>query len=270
MAIKFGTNGKDNIPGTNGDDYLLGLGDDDILSGGAGADNLDGGDGNDAVSYEDSPVGVVVSIYTNQAFSGDAEGDTLYDIENLWGSRFNDVLVGDDHANVLLGNEGKDVLVGHGGADWLAGGPDDDQLFGGVGFDWLFGADGNDRLYGGEGFDMLFGGPGADTFVWTDTAEFLAGTDTANFPWLDQIMDFDRAQGDLIDLSAIDFYTHARGDQAFTFIGTAEFSGKPGEIRYVQGPGATYIAVSTDADVANEGAFLLLGTHTPDASWFVL
>jgi Ca2+-binding RTX toxin-like protein len=189
-----------------------------------------------------------------------------------FGTAGNDWIFGSSEDDYIAGYGGIDLLVGFDGNDSLHGGPGDDMLLGGLGFDWLYGGDGNDRLYGGGDLDVLYGGPGADTFVWTETAEFLATTDTVPLPliFIDGIMDFDRAQGDLIDLSAIDAYTHARGDQAFIFIGKAEFSGTPGEIRYLNGQDGTYILISTDADVYSEGVIGLNGIHTPDDSWFVL
>jgi hypothetical protein len=57
-------------------------------------------------------------------------------IENLSGSRFNDMLLrGDGRANILLGNAGNDVLEGMGGDDNLNGGAGDDTLRGGDGSD---------------------------------------------------------------------------------------------------------------------------------------
>ena len=53
---------------------------------------------------------------------GNAAGDTLFEIENLIGSNFNDSLTGDGLANVLNGGNGNDILRGGGGADVLIGG----------------------------------------------------------------------------------------------------------------------------------------------------
>ena len=62
------------------------------------------------------------------------------------------------------------------------------------------------------------GGPGDDTFFFDDF--YASGTlgDDA-----DIIQDF--AQGDLIDVSAIDASQGGAGDQRFTFIGNDAFSG---------------------------------------------
>ena len=51
-----------------------------------------------------------------------AEGDTLFNIEDLYGSNYADVLWGDDGANLFFGFDGNDELVGRGGNTfWTAG-----------------------------------------------------------------------------------------------------------------------------------------------------
>uniref|UniRef100_UPI00262CFEA3 calcium-binding protein n=1 Tax=Novosphingobium sp. TaxID=1874826 RepID=UPI00262CFEA3 len=56
--------------------------------------------------------------------------DTLSEIENVTGSRFNDSLTGSDSANVLSGGLGNDTLMGGDGADTLEGGDGDDVING--------------------------------------------------------------------------------------------------------------------------------------------
>jgi Ca2+-binding RTX toxin-like protein len=208
MAIKWGTNNSETIKGTNDDDQILahgeddtvfgyggkdqlfGMGGDDTLYGGPGADFLDGGSGDDDASYSTSLAGVFVNLKTGQASGGDAEGDTLQNIEDLSGSSYSDVLVGNDGSNqligwggndILIGGEGKDSLYGHDGNDSLKGGGGDDKLHGGDdndflngedGADKLYGEDGNDHLYGGDSFDDLYGGEGNDTLIGGDGSGF--------------------------------------------------------------------------------------------------
>ena len=194
MPTKYGTNISETIYGTNdgdlivgydGDDKIFGYGDndvlvgmdgDDTLNGGAGADFLEGGSGFDFASYDGSPAGVGVNLKTGQGSGGDAQGDTLMNIEGVMGSAYNDVLVGDDGHNhleggggndTLIGGEGDDTLLGQEGNDTLKGGGGDDKLFAGPGDDYLDGGDGNDRLVGGEGTDILIGGDDFDTFVFS-------------------------------------------------------------------------------------------------------
>ena len=86
----------------------------------------------------------------------------------------------------------------------------------------ISGGGGADTLTGGGGADTLTGGSGADRFVFK--AADLASSD--------EITDFSHAQGDKIDLSAIDANINASNNQAFTFIGTAGFTHVAGQLHY--------------------------------------
>lgn len=282
LLVGFG--GDDGLHGGAGNDYLLGgAGNDrlfgqegnDYLEGGAGADTLWGGSGNqfgssesDTASYRTSPTGVFVSIYANYygAWWGDAEGDKLYNIENLWGSKFNDVLWGGDADNALNGFEGNDILRGFFGEDSIDGGDGNDELYGGYSQDTLNGGSGNDRLEGGEGGDTMTGGGGADTFVWMYVNE-SEGTWNSDF-----ITDFNRAEGDLINLAAIDADVWAAGNQAFSSIGdpSQPFTA-PGQISFAHTPtGNTIILLNTDADAEADATISVSGLHAVDYGWFVL
>jgi Ca2+-binding RTX toxin-like protein len=152
-----GGNGIDRIFGEGGDDELFGLGGSDVLVGGAGADDLWGGEGIDTADYSQSARGVIVNLATGRGRNGDAEGDFLWEIENLKGSAQGDILTGDRRDNKLEGGGGDDTLNGANG---------DDELIGGLG---------NDTLNGGLHDDMLRGGAGADELNGSD------GTDTADY-----------------------------------------------------------------------------------------
>jgi len=127
-----------------------------VDGGGATAgDTLDGGAGNDTASYEGSLEGIHVDLDLGTAAGGDAEGDTLTDIENLTGSEFADTLIGDAVANVLDGAGGDDILYGGGGNDTLIGGTGNDIAYGEAGDDTYVFAEGdlgNDEFYGGAGW----------------------------------------------------------------------------------------------------------------------
>ncbi len=83
------------------------------------------------------------------------------------------------------------------------------------------------------GRDSFIGGGGADLF------RFLAAGDSAVGASRDRIGDFSTAQGDLIDLSAIDANDILPDRQGFSFLGISPFSAAAGELRYdVTGPGA--------------------------------
>jgi len=131
--ILDGGNGQDTLNGGDGHDILLGGGSkvtlnggagDDILEGGDGQDTMDGGAGTDTASYATSGSGVNVNLATGSASGGDAQGDTLSNIENLRGSAFGDTLQGDAGDNVLEGGDGSDLFIftEGGGNDVVQGG----------------------------------------------------------------------------------------------------------------------------------------------------
>ena len=82
--------GNDTLYGGAGVDTLNGEDGNDILRGDAGADIINGGLGIDRADYSTSTVGVTVNLTTGTA----SDGDTLTGIENLLGSKSNDVLSG--------------------------------------------------------------------------------------------------------------------------------------------------------------------------------
>jgi Ca2+-binding RTX toxin-like protein len=124
-----GNGGDDLIFGHGGNDTLFGGDGDDELSGGAGNNTIDGGaGGRDAVSYDDAPAGVTVSLATaGPQATGGSGTDTLVSIENLIGSGFNDSLIGNAGNNVLDGGAGSDFLNGGVGTDTMLGGDGTDS-----------------------------------------------------------------------------------------------------------------------------------------------
>ncbi|WP_298192432.1 calcium-binding protein [Novosphingobium sp.] len=130
-----GANGNDRIEGGRGDDTLGGGAGADLLAGGegadtliggAGADTLIGGNGSDTASYEGAGTRVVVSLAVRSGKGGEALGDKYAEIENLNGTAYNDILIGDAGANVLTGGAGNDRIDGRGGADTMTGGTGSD------------------------------------------------------------------------------------------------------------------------------------------------
>src|SRR5262245_7600609 len=250
----------DSLYGDYHDNVLSGSWGDDTLIGGGGADILNGGIGRDTAGYSGSPTGVVISLFWHTASGGDAEGDQLNSIENLRGSAYDDHLLGDNGANTLIGVTGNDTLIGFDGDDILVG---DGRL--GIGNDTLWGGNDADILVGGFGVDELHGGPGPDTFVWN----YVLETGAYDAATLDTISDFNPAESDKIDVQNIDAYEDFGGNQAFTFIGSADFSA-PGQIRYFNVGNETYIVLNTDANPDNEAAIHLSGVFAPQTGWFAL
>jgi|CXWL01.1.fsa_nt_gi Ca2+-binding RTX toxin-like protein len=114
-----GRENADQLYGEAGNDTLLGGADDDYLVGGAGADTLGGGAGNDVAAYSDSAAGVTVNLQTGAGVGGDAQGDVFVSIEQVYGSAFNDVIIGKANTtdNNFDGREGDDTLTGGLGND---------------------------------------------------------------------------------------------------------------------------------------------------------
>lgn len=184
-----GGSGHDTLSGGNGADLLHGDGGNDKLEGGAGSDILIGGAGRDTATYQSANGGVTVSlatlVYQNTVSAG---LDQLVGIENLTGSKYNDILIGNSDTNILNGMGGNDVLNGLEGNDTLIGGSGRDtatyenatakvsinlgitaaQNTLASGKDTLDsienvrGSDYNDRLTGNNANNILYGGLGND------------------------------------------------------------------------------------------------------------
>ena len=106
------------ISGGNFVDTLSGLAGNDELEGRGGGDGLNGGAGaRDAASYVHAPSAVTADLLTPSSNTGHAAGDSYAAIEDLVGSRFNDILRGDDLVNRLTGGPGRDTQTGRGGND---------------------------------------------------------------------------------------------------------------------------------------------------------
>ena len=77
----------------------------------------------------------VISLVFGEEDEEEAEEVEIFDIESLFGSAHDDILVGNRGANALWGYFGDDRLDGGGGNDSLAGGGGADVLIGGAGID---------------------------------------------------------------------------------------------------------------------------------------
>lgn len=231
----IGDHGADYLAGGAGNDNLSGGAQSDVLIGGAGADYLNGGDGDDillvdqgdnaqdiidgaggldALSFERWTQGVTHTLNSVMAATTgyyEAFGDIHSGIEDLIGSRHNDVFTGDGLANRLYGGAGNDKLYGMNGADTLEGGTGSDVLNGGGGTDTAsyagsrggvyvdltegeaFGGDATDdgfvsienlrgsryadELKGDAGANRLEGGEGDDWLVATAGSDVFDGGD---------------------------------------------------------------------------------------------
>ncbi len=124
---------NNHLAGGAGDDRLSGGAGADVLAGGPGADRLDGGedanernnmvpdpDGDegammaaseDWAAYRGAMEGVTVNLNTGNGTGGDAMGDTLKNVELVWGSA---------HADTFVASEGADIIHGDGGSDTVS------------------------------------------------------------------------------------------------------------------------------------------------------
>ncbi len=130
----YGGNGDDGLYGGNGNDFLYGGNGNDFFGLNSGNDYLDGGSGIDTVGYTSAPEGIKVNLSStvsfgivgNRAFDGFGGQDTLFGIENINGSKNNDLIIGNDSNNTLFGDAGNDTLYSLGGDDTLNGGDGND------------------------------------------------------------------------------------------------------------------------------------------------
>jgi Ca2+-binding RTX toxin-like protein len=297
------------ITGTAGDDKLTinathdtvinaGAGNDLLYGGGVGHNTLVGGLGDDTY-YVKSDLDTVVEQAGggNDTVSSTVDFTLPDNVETLkftgttgnygTGNALDNKIVGgvgDDH---LYGLAGNDNIVGNGGNDYLSGGDGsdtlssavgsaalsldtlsgdagNDSLTGGVGNDSLVGGDGNDTLTGGGGNDTMTGGSGADMFY------FRAGDlGPASGP-SDVITDFSTADGDKINLNAIDAKSATTVNDVFTFIGNQAFHHVAGELRFqVQGHDVV-VSGDTNGDGVADFNILVQNVTTLHTTDFVL
>ncbi|MGO4525611.1 M10 family metallopeptidase [Microvirga sp. 2MCAF35] len=180
----------------------------------------------------------------------DGDGDDTYNLSNYTTNLKIDLRPGEwtktsntqlaklnwDGSKVAVGNVANALLyhgdtrslienaVGGSGNDSLTGNEGRNHLIGGAGADKLYGLDGADILEGNAGADTFFGGSGADIFDFNSRSDSLSSA-------RDTIQDFVRGT-DHIDLRTIDANTVSSGDQAFSFIGGAGFTGHAGQLNF--------------------------------------
>ncbi|HLL30849.1 MAG TPA: cadherin, partial [Allosphingosinicella sp.] len=176
------------------------------------------------------------------------------DGNNVTGTSGNDSISGSSLNLALRTSNEEDIVYGRDGHDNIHGMAGDDDLYG---------EGGNDTLVGGAGADRLFGGLGKDQFTYNAVSD-----STASAP--DLILDFSRAQGDRISLSAIDANSLVSSNQAFTFIGSAAFSNVAGQLRYETSGGMTTVYGDVNGDGVADLQIQLSGTIALVASDFIL
>jgi serralysin len=205
------------------------------------------------------------------------------------GSAADQYISGGPFADTLIGRNGRDILEGRAGADDLAGGGRDTasylhararvevslanpainageaagDTFGSIKHltgsrfaDELTGDGSTNRLTGAAGPDLLTGGPGSDRFYYNALRDSPPGPGRR-----DKIADFNAGgpayAADYINIVAIDAET-GPGNQAFTFIGTAAFTGAKGELRLQKSGTSAIVKGDVDGDAAPDFEIELL------------
>lgn len=258
-ALKLvGTSGVDNlVVSGEGDTRVEAGAGDDRLTGGDGQNTLLGGAGSDTYYISDNNDLVVESANAGDDLVVASVNYTLTaNVEKLQLLSGATVGTGNDLANVITGSAEGDQLSGMGG---------NDKLLGMAGRDILRGGDGADTLTGGAGADTLSGGSGADIFTY-GAADFAGGVSAS----MDRIEDFSSAQGDRIHLSSIDAKLNTAVNEAFSFIGSAAFRGKAGELRYQVSNGDVHVFGDVNGDKVADFQIHLVGVKSLSAIDFVL
>lgn len=127
------------------DDELIHAGaGDDTLIGGTGRDIIDGGSGVDAIDYSASDNALVIDLQEQYSIVDSALKDKIFNIENVIGSGYADLIYGNAGNNVLNGGGGDDIIEGGGGQDTIIGGAGNDtyRFSGAFGQDVIVDSDG--------------------------------------------------------------------------------------------------------------------------------
>jgi Ca2+-binding RTX toxin-like protein len=161
----FGQGGNDGfLLGGDGNDVLVpgagsvsytatiegGAGRDRIVVGQTGYNEVFGGAGKDTLDFRQAPQGMVIDLkwaeFGNR-YGPPAIGGKAFEVENAYGSAFDDT---------IWGKLGANRLYGFGGADTIQGRAGDDCLDGGTSLaDWIEGDDGFDTCVDPDGFIVM-------------------------------------------------------------------------------------------------------------------
>ena len=233
-----------------GDDRLIGDAGNDSLRSVAGSDILEGGLGDD------------------EYFVFADHGDTMIDTGGI------DTIRTTTHWDLADDPQIEDVTLSAAG-DWhVAGNALDNRILGSFGANVLSGKAGDDRLEGGGGDDILVGGAGRDVLIGgsgVDRFDFGSGDSFAY--GRDVIVDY--GTDELINLGAVDASLGRGGNQAFAFLGGAEFTGVAGQLRYdylaySNGEVVTVVEGDTNGDGEADFGLELRGQHVLAGADFIL
>ena len=159
------------------------------------------------------------------------------------------------------GGSGVDQITGNAVANRLMGNAGDDVIKAGSGNDTVIGGAGADMITGAAGKDVLTGGTSGDVFVFTKLND--------SFPQIDLITDFVTGL-DKIRLTAIDAIAGTALNDAFGFIGTAQFGAAAGKLRFQQDLAANITVIEAEVNGNGVADFVLhlTGLHSLSAADF--
>ena len=134
-------------------------------------------------------------------------------LAEIWQGKksFYELQEGDANNNIISSSPTNTWLKGHAGDDVLSGNKADDLIHGGAGKDLIIPGEGLDKINGGKGVDVI-------RYYHQDESP-IARPDRI-------LMD----ENDWIDLSILDGKPDKAGIQKLKFIGSSDFSGKPGQL----------------------------------------
>ena len=251
----YGDGGDDIIVGALGNDYMYGGADNDSLTGAGGNDMLDGGAGADAMA---GGVG-------NDVYIVDDAGDTATELLGEGTDivrNFLTFVLGDNVEAMQMQGTGDIDGTGNALTNNMQGNAGANTLWGLAGVDTLNGGDGGDTVVGGLNNDLLRGGLGADTFVVLQESVNTAVLET------DIVYDFSTAEGDRLDLSAIDANILVGGEQGFVLVSSFTHAG--GQMTATFSGGQTTIRLDVDGDNAADYQIRINGDVTGDTAGWLL
>lgn len=233
----YGDEGNDILNGGNGTDYLYGGIGNDILRGDAGSDFMYGGSGND--TFRD--------IYGNNLFDGGTGIDTV-DYSGFAGRIQVTLAEGNGEAtadrDLMIYHMGSGTHYHDDGTDRFVsienvnGGLGDDVITGNSAANIINGGGGRDVLRGGGGHDTLTGGRGQDFFEFHNGDAPMAVTLLDGTRLVDKITDFNRSEGDYIDLRPMDSTPATPINHSFIHV--QNFTGRAGELIVRQDSGSEF------------------------------
>lgn len=166
----FGTSGPDVIAALSGRDIIRSRGGDDLICAGDGWDQIFGGAGDDVIylqrnargfeyvhegqgddvmdggpggltnylDFTDAGSGISADLVAGTVTGAHSGNDTVTRFHSIYGSSFDDVMIGGGSDNRFIGGPGNDEMIGGADDDYLDGGSGTDTGDGREGYDTCF------------------------------------------------------------------------------------------------------------------------------------